>query len=195
MSLLYFLFASLFTCIVAAVNLEGKIIPNVVITDLSNLDYTTARVVLNGAQHVTRIKSDGQFTFHNVQPGSYLLEVQSVKYVFPKIRVDIKEDEKVWAAYTALGRDWNQFGNMIGYPFEIQAKTEADYFIQRQGFDLTSMLGNKMFLMMGVSGLMLIFMPKMMKQMQEMNEEMINEEGGQPSKLSETFIKAQNRRN
>jgi competence protein ComGC len=32
------------------------------------------------------------------------------------------------------------------------------------------MLGNKMFLMMGVSGLMLMFMPKMMKQMQEMSK-------------------------
>ncbi|KAG1441342.1 hypothetical protein G6F56_011529 [Rhizopus delemar] len=92
-----------------------------------------------------------------------------------QIRVDIKEDETIWAAYTGLGRDWNQFGNRVGYPFELQAKAEADYFVQRQGFSLMSIFGNKMFLMMGVSGLMMLFMPKMMKQMQEMNQELAEE--------------------
>lgn len=86
---------------------------------------------------------------------------------------------------------------------------------QKQGFNLKDLFANKMFLMMGMSGLMLLFMPKMMKQMQEMSkltygyytfyilillvdQEMANEasqpqikQKGEPSRLTETFIKAQ----
>ncbi|CEG71962.1 hypothetical protein RMATCC62417_07600 [Rhizopus microsporus] len=114
------------------------------------------------------------------------------------MRVDINDEGHIWAAYTGLGRDWNSFGQRVGYPLEIQAKAEADYFMQKQGFNLKDLFANKMFLMMGMSGLMLLFMPKMMKQMQEMNQEMANEasqpqvqQKGEPSRLTETFIKAQ----
>ncbi|KAI9269874.1 hypothetical protein BY458DRAFT_475018 [Sporodiniella umbellata] len=171
----YFFLGSLFAVLVQAVDLEGKIVPNVIIPDISNVDPITTRVTLNGAQHMAHVRSNGQFTIYDVQPGSYLLEIQSIKYEFPKIRIDVKKDEPIWAAFTGLGRDWNQFGNRIAYPLEIPARAEADYFVQQQGFDVMSILGNKMFLMMGVSGLMMLFMPKMMKQMQEMNQEMAEE--------------------
>lgn len=65
----------------------------------------------------------------HVQPGSYLLEVQSIEHVYPKMRVDISEDNKVQAAYTGLGIDWNQRGYSVVYPLEIQAKAEAEYFM------------------------------------------------------------------
>ncbi|ORE09014.1 hypothetical protein BCV72DRAFT_303228 [Rhizopus microsporus var. microsporus] len=198
MRLLYFLFTSLLATLTSAVRLEGKIIPNAVINDLSKVDYSTARVALNGAFKTTRIQSDGRFVLYDVQPGSYMLEVHSIKYIFPKLRVDINDEGHIWAAYTGLGRDWNSFGQRIGYPLEIQAKAEADYFMQKQGFNLKDLFANKMFLMMGMSGLMLLFMPKMMKQMQEMNQEMANEasqpqaqQKGEPSRLTESFIKAQ----
>ncbi|CAO3681551.1 unnamed protein product [Rhizopus microsporus] len=220
MRVLYFLFASLLATLTLAVRLEGKVIPNAVINgtllyiyiyalsfcsnqlifklNLSKVDYTTARIALNGAYKTTRIQSDGRFVFYDVQPGSYMLEIHSIKYIFPKMRVDINDEGHIWAAYTGLGRDWNSFGQRVGYPLEIQAKAEADYFMQKQGFNLKDLFANKMFLMMGMSGLMLLFMPKMMKQMQEMNQEMANEasqpqvqQKGEPSRLTETFIKAQ----
>lgn len=65
----------------------------------------------------------------HVQPGSYLLEVQSIEHVFPKIRVDINEENQVQATYTGLGIDWNQRGYSVVYPLEIQAKAEAEYFM------------------------------------------------------------------
>lgn len=65
----------------------------------------------------------------HVRPGSYLLEVQSIDHVYPKIRVDINEENQVQAAYTGLGIDWNQRGYSVVYPLEIQAKAEAEYFM------------------------------------------------------------------
>lgn len=58
-----------------------------------------------------------------------MLEVQSIEHVFPKIRVDINEENQVLAAYTGLGIDWNQRGYSVVYPLEIQAKAEAEYFM------------------------------------------------------------------
>jgi hypothetical protein len=71
----------LLATLTSAIRLEGKIISNAVINgtslyihalsfcsnqlifklDLSKVDYTTARVALNGAYKTTRIQSDGHF--------------------------------------------------------------------------------------------------------------------------------------
>lgn len=58
-----------------------------------------------------------------------MLEVQSIEHVFPKIRVDINEENQIQATYTGLGIDWNQRGYSVVYPLEIQAKAEAEYFM------------------------------------------------------------------
>ncbi|CEG83228.1 Putative mRNA-capping enzyme subunit alpha [Rhizopus microsporus] len=91
MRLLYFLFVSLLATLTSAVRLEGKIIPNAVINDLSKVDYTTARVALNGAYKTTRIQSDGRFVLYDIQPGSYMLEVHSIKYIFPKVHTQVSQ--------------------------------------------------------------------------------------------------------
>ncbi|CAO3649917.1 unnamed protein product [Mucor fragilis] len=126
-------------------------------------------------QYTAHIRSNGEFSIPHVQPGSYLLEVQSIEHVYPKMRVDISEDNKVQAAYTGLGIDWNQRGYSVVYPLEIQAKAEAEYFMQRQGFNIMAMFKNPMMLMMGVSAIMMFFMPKMMKSLQNMDPEAANE--------------------
>lgn len=63
-----------------------------------------------------------------------MLEVQSIEHVFPKIRVDINEENEVQATYTGLGIDWNQRGYSVVYPLEIQAKAETEYFMVREIF-------------------------------------------------------------
>lgn len=60
------------------------------------------------------------------------------------MRVDINDEGHIWAAYTGLGRDWNSFGQRVGYPLEIQAKAEADYFMV-------------MFFFLGVLSLLLMY--------------------------------------
>ncbi|GAA5798828.1 hypothetical protein EDC94DRAFT_627877 [Helicostylum pulchrum] len=170
MKLLSIVIASFLVAAAAAMNIEGKIIPNAVIPDVSEIDTATTRVALNGAQYTARIKANGEFNIPNVKAGSYLLEVQSIEHIFPKLRVDVEENN-VKATYTGLGIDWNQRGNSISYPLEIQAKADSEYFMERKGFNVMSMFKNPMFLMMGVSAIMMFFMPKLMKAMQEMDPE------------------------
>jgi hypothetical protein len=88
------------------------------------------------------------------------------------LRVDINEQGQVQAAFTGLGIDWNTTGYSVEYPLNIPAKQEADYFMVRQGFNLMGMFKNPMFLMMGFSAIMMLFMPKMMKQMQNMGKKL-----------------------
>ncbi|KAK4511288.1 uncharacterized protein ATC70_012503 [Mucor velutinosus] len=175
MKLLGFYITSLLVAIASALNIQGKIIPNTVLEDVSKIDSSTTRIVLNGAQYTAHIQSNGEFNIPHVQPGSYLLEVQSIEHVYPKIRVDINEENQVQAAYTGLGIDWNQRGYSVVYPLEIQAKAEAEYFMQRQGFNIMGMFKNPMMLMMGASAIMMFFMPKMMKSLQNMDPEAANE--------------------
>ncbi|KAG2193312.1 hypothetical protein INT46_008522 [Mucor plumbeus] len=166
---------SLLVAIASALNIQGKIIPNTVLNDVSRIDSSTTRIVLNGAQYTAHIKSNGEFNIPHVQPGSYLLEVQSIEHVFPKIRVDVNEENEVQATYTGLGIDWNQRGYSVVYPLEIQAKAETEYFMQRQGFNIMGMFKNPMMLMMGFSAIMMFFMPKMMKSLQNMDPEAAND--------------------
>ncbi|KAI8080147.1 uncharacterized protein B0P05DRAFT_612229, partial [Gilbertella persicaria] len=162
---------SLLYTIATAATLKGKIISNAVIeVDVSKIDSSTTRVALNGAQHIAHITSKGEFTFPNVKPGSYLLEVQSIQHIYPRLRVDIDENDNIRASYTGIGNDWNQRGYSVSHPFELQAKAEAEYFMQRQGFNVMGMFKNPMFLMLGFSAIMMFFMPKIMSSLQDMGK-------------------------
>ncbi|KAG0182362.1 hypothetical protein DFQ29_004602 [Apophysomyces sp. BC1021] len=89
------------------------------------------------------------------------MEVQSIDYIFPQLRVDVQE-EIVRAAYTGLGSGWDSTGSTVNYPVEWRAKAEAEYFMERQGFNVMGMFKNPMFLMLGFSAVMMFVLPKMM---------------------------------
>ncbi|KAI8968886.1 hypothetical protein BDF20DRAFT_891990 [Mycotypha africana] len=183
--LVLLLIAGLFAAVVKAVEIRGKIITNNVIDDVSKLSPST-RITLNGASSIVNVDKNGEFIFPNVEAGSYLLEVQSIDYLFPKLRVDVKEDNHIHATYTAVGLDWNQRGLALGYPLEIQAKAEAEYFVHRQGFNILGMFKNPMFLMVGFSGLMMLVMPKMMNSLKNMDPDAaddVNESRSQAEKM------------
>ncbi|KAI8888956.1 hypothetical protein K501DRAFT_329566 [Backusella circina FSU 941] len=175
MKVLYTLIASTLVALVSAVKLEGDIAINSLIQDVQDINLATTRVVLNGAQHTAHINTKGHFEFPSIQPGSYLLEIQSIDYIFPKLRVDVSDDEKISATYTGLGIDWNQRGFSVDYPLQIQAKAEADYFMEHKTFNVMGMFKNPMFLMMGFSALMMLFMPRMLKSVQDMDPEAFKE--------------------
>ncbi|KAI8367335.1 hypothetical protein BD560DRAFT_399926 [Blakeslea trispora] len=175
MKLLSLLITSLLLTITTAFNLQGRIVTNAIVEDIAKIDSSTTRAVLNGAQYTAHIDAKGEFVFPNVKPGSYLLEIQSIQHIYPKLRVDIGEDDQVRASYTGIGIDWNQRGYSVPHPFELQAKAESEYFMQRQGFNVMSMFKNPMFLMLGFSAIMMFFMPKLMAAVKDMDPEAAKE--------------------
>ncbi|GAB5585990.1 ER membrane protein complex subunit 7 [Umbelopsis nana] len=165
------LLSLLVTCCWAA-RLEGSIAQNSLIQDLGDLE-PTASVLLNGGEYTALVQKDGKFIFPDVGDGNYFLEVQSVNYVFPKIRVDI-QGETVKGAYSALGSEWATTGYELAHPFALKAKANAEYFLKREGFNVMNMFKNPMMLMMGLSAIMLFALPKMMAQINPEDMEEFN---------------------
>lgn len=56
-----------------------------------------SRVLLNYGKYIGFIKEDGGFVVEGVAPGSYVLEVTNVDYIFEPIRVDITSKGKIRA--------------------------------------------------------------------------------------------------
>ncbi|KAI8099069.1 uncharacterized protein BX664DRAFT_320315 [Halteromyces radiatus] len=195
---LIFILSLIISCLLVtdAVKVQGKLETNGVLTDLRRLRPST-KVTLSGI-HSTFIQSDGSFVFDDVTPGSYLLEVNNIDFIFPKLRVDIKENE-VAGSYTGLGAGWDKTGYALPHPFVLRAKAEADYFVERQGFNVIGMFKNPMFLMLGFSGLMMLVMPKMlqnldpeaMKDITQTQTDAQNIMNDMPTSLSQMFAKAQ----
>ncbi|RHZ88548.1 hypothetical protein Glove_22g230 [Diversispora epigaea] len=140
--------------------IEGKFAVNFVLQDISQLEPTT-KVILDGGKYSALILKNGNFVINNVPQGSYLLEVLSRKYIYPKIRVDV-DSRGVRPSVTSTGSEWNNLGPSLSYPLELYARSTADYFMPREGFSITSLLANPYIIMMGISVVFLILMPKMM---------------------------------
>ncbi|CAG8531258.1 4194_t:CDS:2 [Cetraspora pellucida] len=140
--------------------IEGRFALNNVLKDISQLE-PTAKVVLDGGKYSAFIRKDGKFVIDNVPPGSYLFEVLSRKYIYPRLRVDV-DSKGVRPSVTIIGSEWNNRGPSLQYPLELYARAPADYFIPREGFNITSMLFNPYIIMMGFSVILLLVMPKMM---------------------------------
>ncbi|CAG8519707.1 7564_t:CDS:2, partial [Paraglomus occultum] len=113
----------------------------------------------------------------NVPPGSYLLEVSSRRYLYPRLRVNV-DASGIQAFITILGADWPdkintnaqhpnvnalKTANALLYPLELKARTMADYFSPRESFSIASLFANPLIIMMGVSIVLLVVMPKMME--------------------------------
>lgn len=145
------------------------------------------RVVLNNGEYTSIPRQDGTFVFHAVMPGSYLLEVHDVHNLWPMVRLDVsaKSSGKLRAMLTH---------NKFALPFPIQIEplvVKPSYFEVRPPFQWTSMLMNPMFIMMGVTLLLMVAMPKMMANMDpEQLKELQDMQGGfadmlNPEKLKE----------
>ena len=83
-------------------------------------------MVLNGGQYSTLTRSDGKFTFHDVDTGIYLLEVNDIHLAFPqmKVKVDRSTDSISVVEYKFPGASRTQ----ATHPIELMALTKLKYF-------------------------------------------------------------------
>ncbi|CAO3647737.1 unnamed protein product [Cunninghamella blakesleeana] len=195
--LLSLVIACLFPIFTSASIINGNIVTNGILTGkLDKHLCPSTRVTLSGV-YTAAVTEDGSFSFYNVAPGSYLLEIYNIDYIFPKLRVNVKENE-IDGAYVGVGIGWDKTGYAVPHPFVLKAKAEAEYFTPKQGFNVLGMFKNPMFLMLGFSGIMMFIMPKML---QNMDPEAMKEltqpqsdrqnKGNETPSLSQMFAQAQ----
>ncbi|GBB91874.1 hypothetical protein RclHR1_01930016 [Rhizophagus clarus] len=143
--------------------IEGKLVPSLTIKDVSQLEPTT-KIILDGGKYSALIRKNGKFVIEDVPQGSYLLEISSKKFIYPKIRVDV-DSEGVRPFVTIIGSEWSNTGPSLQYPLELPARSASEYFMVRDGFSIASLFANPYIIMMGFSVLLLFIMPKMMANM------------------------------
>jgi hypothetical protein len=138
-------------------NIEGRLANN----DRTPFNSTT-KITLNNAEFTTYSRTDGTFTIYNVPPGIHQLDIQSTNYHFGQIKIQLLEDSMdvpkcLEYAYPGAVKQFTKYP-LVLYPF-----AKYQYFVQRRGFSLFSLLKNPMVLMMLFGGVMTFVMPKMME--------------------------------
>ena len=140
------------------VTVEGRVtIPD----GKKGLGLASVGVTLNGGDYSTTSRKDGKFTFHNVDTGIYLLEVNAVNLAFPqmKVKVDKAEGTISVVEYKFPGAS----RTTAAHPIELVALTKLKYFHDPPRFSIIGMImGNPMIILMAASAGIIFMFPKML---------------------------------
>ncbi|CAE6456111.1 unnamed protein product [Rhizoctonia solani] len=165
---------ALISCVasVCAANVEGKIEWNSgriewnsVCSDITELKPSTV-VVLDGGLYSGGVRRGGEFTIADVADGAYVLSVLSPDHAFDFVRIDV-DNNTISVHPHVLGTPFelSVAGPTLPYPLTLSARSKNVYFVPREGFNLAGMFQNPMMMMMAVTGIMVMFMPKIMENM------------------------------
>ncbi|CAK9225167.1 unnamed protein product [Sphagnum jensenii] len=138
------------------------------------------KVVINGGQKLSFVRSDGSFAFQGVPAGTHLLEVVALGYFFSPVRVDVSSrlQGQVRASLVETGRS-------LPDSLVLEPLREEYYYEKREPFSAMGLLKSPMGLMIGFMVVCVFLLPKLMDQidpeeMKRVQEEMRNK----PSPLS-----------
>ncbi|THH34112.1 hypothetical protein EUX98_g31 [Antrodiella citrinella] len=172
-------------CSALALDLKGQILWNDVCPGkLCHHTEGQARVQLDDGRLHSGITRDGRFTIPNVPKGIYILEVVAHDHVFDKLRIDVVETEllpevRPYIPGTPLSPPAQV---LLSYPIVLYARAAYDFYIPRQSFNVLAMFQNPMMLMMVFTGVMVLAMPYLMK---NMDPEALQDFGKHQSKIAE----------
>ncbi|GMS89629.1 hypothetical protein PENTCL1PPCAC_11804, partial [Pristionchus entomophagus] len=130
------------------------------------------RILLNYGKYVGFPREDGTFAVNGVAPGSYIVQVENVDYVFEPVRVDITASGKMRTRKISLLQPGAV--QQLPYPLKLVARESTRYFRKREEWRVTDVLFSPMVLMIALPlGIMLI-LPKLTANDPELQKEMEN---------------------
>lgn len=143
-------------------SLDQSILP------LSTYDASVTEFVLQDIDSrklaYTTLRTSGEFVFHNLSEGSYLLWVNSaVLSVDKKYAITIQDSQiEVREAFT--GHDLvTDLGPRVSYPIAVSPVYRTEFVVPRQAFSLFGMLKSPMMLMSIGSMFMVFILPKVVE--------------------------------
>ncbi|KNC77124.1 hypothetical protein SARC_10409, partial [Sphaeroforma arctica JP610] len=128
-------------------------------------DWTArARILLDGGERESFVRSDGSFSVHGVAAGSHVLDVYSPEYTYSGVKLEVSDSDGI----TAMANNhMNNMAATMPYPLKLHPTGKQVYFQPRKGWSPFDLLKNPMLLMMLAMGVMGYFLPKMMENMDE----------------------------
>lgn len=130
-------------------------------------------VVLNRGEQSTLSKADGTFTFYEVPPGIYLLDVLSIHHAFPqmKIKVGASSESNASPVSVVEYKYPGAMRNQASYPIRLTAIVPLSYFQVKPPLSIMGMLlGNPMILIFLVITGVMVFFPNTLKEITESEE-------------------------
>ncbi|KAH7915357.1 hypothetical protein BJ138DRAFT_1122722 [Hygrophoropsis aurantiaca] len=147
----------------SAVDVEGSIVWNDLCPDYNSLG--SAKVLLDTGKQYGTITHSGNFSIPDVTAGTYILSVLTHDFVFEKIRVDISESEPIPEVKSyVFGTPLTSHASVkLPYPVVLVPRHRNNYFMPRESFNLLGMFQNPMMMIMVLTGVMMIGMPYILK--------------------------------
>ncbi|KAK0635084.1 Cys/Met metabolism PLP-dependent enzyme-domain-containing protein [Bombardia bombarda] len=143
---------------------------------------THATLSTFGKSQAAPLSTTNTFVFHNVTPGSYLVDVHCTTHAFAPLRLDVAAPSvddpaaakkkkslalKAWETYR--GNEWDNKGEAVplleGGVFEVRLLGTKGYFMERSKFNVFSILKNPMILLGLVSMAIFLGMPYLVDNM------------------------------
>lgn len=131
-------------------------------TGITKTFDTTTKITLNHGEYTTYSKRDGSFVIYDVGPGIHLLDIDSKSYHFPQVKIQLlvdSMDAPKCLEYAFPGAQ----KRALKYPLIINPKGTYQYFENKKGFSIFSLLRNPMVMMMLFSVGLMVAMPYMME--------------------------------
>ncbi|EPY49198.1 hypothetical protein SPOG_04448 [Schizosaccharomyces cryophilus OY26] len=163
------LFLALALCFVCFIQLsmqaevQGKIVPNLVMRSLNDLPYDThAKLISKELIRDYPVQRNGQFSFTNVENGTYLLRFETIEYDFAQFHI-IVNGSRVYPYYTTTGEERPSTSAMksISHPITVRAVQKHEYLQEPRKFSLIRLLKSPMMLLSLASVVMVFVLPKL----------------------------------
>ncbi|KAI9572802.1 hypothetical protein HD554DRAFT_2063114 [Boletus coccyginus] len=124
-----------------------------------------AKVILDAGKYSGRVTRNGSFSIPDVDPGTYILSVTSHDYAFDQFRVDVLDSTSPPQVRShMLGTPLISTSSVsLRYPIVLIPRHKNNYFKPHESFSLLGMFQNPMVMIMVLTGLMMLGMPYIMK--------------------------------
>lgn len=129
------------------------------------------------ARHTAAVRDDGTFVLHSVPPGTHQLVVRCAPLVFPTVHVHVPPTTAASVSFTIAGTP----SAVLQSPLVLDPVAKAQYTEESRVFSLKSLLSNPIYLMIGVSLLGMLFLPRMLENMDPQELESMKNQMGASS--------------
>lgn len=143
--------------------------------DAPRVKASNVKIILDGGDHISFVRSDGYFTLVGVSPGPHYLEVSAPGASFHPVRLDVSARRK--GEVTAMVIKEEESFIIPCDPLVLEPHAAEAYFEKREPITVWGFLKSPMGMMVAFMAVVVFLLPRLMdsidpEEMKQMQEEM-----------------------